>query len=128
MSRQVSMQFGKPGTASGGGSSGGGLSLTLLWENSSPSSNFGAQTISIDLSGYTLVLIEQDPFGNDTLDVTIGLVGTGLKLYALANTNTNRNGARNLTITTSGISFTACTYNGTTNNAYCKPLKIYGIK
>lgn len=131
MSRTVTMQFGKPGElSSGGGSgeSGGGLTLDLLWTNPNPSSNFGAQTISIVLSNYSLVLIEQDPFNNDTLDIAIGLVGSGMKLYCLANTNTNRNGARNLTVSSSGITFSACTYNGATNNGYCIPLRIFGIR
>ena len=29
-----------------------GLKMDLLWTNASPSSNFGAQTISVDLSNY----------------------------------------------------------------------------
>lgn len=129
MSRTVTMQFGKPGSSGGGsGESGGGLTLDLLWTNPNPSSNFGAQTISIDLSGYLLVLIEQDPFNNGSLDVAIGLIGSEMKMFCLANTNTNRNGARNLTVSSTGITFSACTYNGATNNGYSIPLRIFGIR
>lgn len=39
-------------------SSGGGTEETLIWTNPSPSANFDAQTISLDLSEYTSVRIE----------------------------------------------------------------------
>lgn len=34
-----------------------GMSIDLLWTNPSPGSNFGAQTISLDLSGYSFVIV-----------------------------------------------------------------------
>lgn len=59
----VSMLFGntqmseKTDTSGGGG--GGGISYTRLWTNSSPSSSFAAQQVSLDsaASGYTYIRI-----------------------------------------------------------------------
>ena len=41
-----------------GGGGGGGVSISLLWTNSAPTSTFAAQTVTVDLSGYTAVLIK----------------------------------------------------------------------
>lgn len=40
-----------------------GAQFVLLWENSNPSAEFGPQKVSLNLSGYSFVLIEFLPFG-----------------------------------------------------------------
>lgn len=35
----------------------GGLKLTQLWENASPTSSFAPQTITVDFTGYAYILI-----------------------------------------------------------------------
>lgn len=55
--RYGSNEYTRSGGASGGGS-GGGITMSLLWTNPSPTSQFVAQTVSLDLSGYNAVIIE----------------------------------------------------------------------
>lgn len=50
------MIYGQPVTF--GGSSGGGSAPVLLWTNASPTSHFGAQTVSVDGSAYNAYLVE----------------------------------------------------------------------
>lgn len=59
----VSMRYGgrrkQQSASSSGGGGGGGISYTRLWTNSSPSSSFAAQQVSLDsaASGYTYIRI-----------------------------------------------------------------------
>lgn len=113
---------------------GGGIKVDLLWTNESPSTGFAAQTISLDLSSYKLVLI---PFR-----ITTGAAGAEIQnsIFVVGETASATsafaiNRGREVTVTTSGVTFEQgygfATYaNGTKGNANGNliPQKIYGIK
>lgn len=103
-----------------------GKGIDLLWTNGSPSSSFSAQAIQINLENYFAVLIEYDALSYN--DVACGFVGESSVLKCFSVNSNNRNGRRIATISTNGISFTACTYNDGTQNGYCIPLRIFGIQ
>lgn len=98
----------------------GEAEMVLLWTNpNSASSKFAGQTVSVDLSDYTYVVITQ--YASDQLtytsDVIIPVGSTG-----------NSGGVYNRTIkvTTSGITFSNAA-NGTYPTAYNIPKYIYGL-
>ena len=101
------------------------LEPVLLWTNPSPTTEFAAQTVSLDLTDYAGVIIEfhqtdTQSFGTRTYikknDTVNGITGAG---YV---DGSNTNGlARNVTVTDSGVVFG-------TGNIDCVPNKIYGVK
>lgn len=108
---------------------------TLLWSNESPTSNFAAQTLELDLSGYSHVLIENS--------VTSGSSNTYIRrteLFQKGFTATMFNAShftwmcsRRATVSDTGIVFTTGKYgyvgeSGQGDGAqYCIPTKIYGV-
>lgn len=117
-----------------------------LWVNASPKSSFAAQSISVDLSGYDMVMIQHGTYTNGTLfsyvtDIapvqkletdrstliwgTLCQTGTAtstrgynaLRDYDKDGNNINfRNGSRVLELTS------------VSDNKACVPYKIYGVK
>lgn len=107
-----------------------GVVMEKLWENASTTSNFAAQTIALDLSEYQAVYVEclrstesQVVSGRILLDVG------GISGYIMGTTNQFAVTRREVTVTTTGVTFTgfysANTSNGTSNEI---PYRIYGIK
>jgi hypothetical protein len=102
-----------------------------VWQNASPTSNFAAQTISLDLSKYSAIYVEavrstDDQTISGTAFVTVG----GWACYLMGSTNqfalTRRSVyARANGVTFSGFSSAAYGDGGATNEI---PYKIYGIK
>lgn len=103
---------------------------TLLWTNPSPNANFGAQTVSLDLSNYDYAEIEfvsggtapaghATPFrsgiGSSALCVQNSMVAASMRWRWFMPTAT-------------GVQFTVGYVNQTENNAVCRPYRIYGIK
>ena len=109
------------------------ISLTLLWTNANPVSTFNAQTIQLDLSEYSHVLILFLAFNDDdggmcsTVCKVNGTVKSGAN-YLQFVWSSNRCGVRKCFPTSTGIEFGACGYNNSTNNGYAIPYEIYGIK
>lgn len=112
----------------------------LLWENASPTSKFAAQSVSImdpstPYDAFIVVSREFNTSGRHTAEIIYeGIAGA---VHCWASTNNNRNGARNVTINTyysGGVpeyiiaQFAECEYNGSTNNSYCIPYRIYGLR
>lgn len=111
-------------------------SMTLLWTNSSPTSTFAAQTVSLDLSGYTSIMTV---FAYAT---TInGNRGTQTQLvdgakYAFDVPYESASGLwcrRDVTAAATGVvfgsgGFFAAEPGFTANNIYAIPLYIYGVK
>lgn len=124
----------------------GAISLTKVWENAKPTTSFPAQSISTDLAGYDMVMVEAILYSNgDYADKLLSpvfseigkdgyLVGIGGKdgyfsgvIYV---------GARTFEVSETGISFdggrSANTSGGSgswlTTAATCIPQRIYGIK
>ena len=109
----------------------GGLTLDLLWTNPSPSAQFAAQTLSLDLTGYKLLMIERaDRCQYDFLTTDTGA------LYAyLQDKASSYIGYRAVKVDSTGLYFLdyfyAAAYGGslsTTDNSRMIPNKIYGLK
>lgn len=116
-----------------------GMQKTLLWTNSSPTSNFGSQIIGLTLSGYDAVEIVA-LYSTSTVKLscreTIAVDNSAL-LYQIANFGANDAmvlRARKFEVTTTGINVGfSFTHNFTSEKAtesteYIVPLKIYGVK
>ena len=114
------------------GGSGGGWSIDLLWTNSSPTAAFATQTVTIDLSDYTLASIQTVYSATDTNNYkstfTIHTKGTNRSLVSFQGQGSGY-AQRYLNISDTGIWFsTAYGIGGDQNTALCVPLYIYGIK
>ena len=110
-------------------SSNGGLSMELLWENASLTSSFSAQTIDLDLSNYSWVIVEYMFYTTTQNYLNIFAFIDGVtRSMAVTNSSTSKNGFRSLTVNTNSISFNDARYAGDTDNNYVIPAKIYGIK
>lgn len=106
-----------------------GLSVTLLWENASPTSSFSPQTISMDLSGYDMAAIETyySTEYNFLLSAFGRIEGKDI-LTIMASGRENKVGTRGVTVSETGFVFSYARYGGAENNTYCVPVRIYGIK
>ena len=98
----------------------------LLWENASPSSDFAAQTVALDLSVYGFIFVEGRGCG-----VWTCRVGGEARLV------TNHSGVlwrtRRFTAYEQGVEFNDAyqgyySQDGAVSNSDCIPLYIYGIK
>jgi len=126
----VAMQYGSGGEASRLAGIGGGLKLELVWTNPNPDSSFSAQTVPMDLAGYSMVLILFRDFAtNDAYGIvgTIARVGDYTALMFTAG-GSNRTGRRRANVQTTGIAFEAGQYNATTHNEDGVPQAVYGIR
>ena len=109
----------------------GGASFKKLWENAKPSNAFVKQTISIALSGYDAVMIENCLFNNytDRRITQMFLVGKeGYMSQALQYIVW-----RMISIKSTGISFeqgqNTYQFNATSaDNTACIPTRIWGVK
>lgn len=122
---------------------GGSFSPTLLWTNSTPNGSFAAQTIPLDLSGYSFVIIEYGVDGVGTLLTSILPVPTlpppaGYSSYnelqgIYVTSSNGRMAKRYLQISSTGIVFGGGTrfdnYNNSNSgdNYVCIPTRIWGI-
>ena len=116
--------------------SGGGGSFTvdLLWTNSSPGSGFNAQTAPIDLSSYSLVMIEMVA-GSDSSFFEVFVIPTTRTYNYIRGINAaGRFFERAIIISSSGVQFLSgevmSSYDGAwvTDSGGGIPYKIYGIK
>lgn len=123
----IAMQYGS------GNAQKSGARVDLLWSNSDPTSNFAAQTIDCDLSGYRFVSVLCN-FGSasgNQYNVAMQTFPVDeTNKYLMISADNNRGGERRFTysIANKTITFASATYNSSTNNAYIIPIGIYGIK
>ena len=105
-----------------------GVSLTKLWQNASPTSNFAAQTVSLDLSKYQMVAIAyRFNTSDDYRKMYFGTVGSTMALDVIS--TSGYLGWRSATVSTTGISFSTATYNGNSGVVgYIIPVAIYGSR
>ena len=107
-----------------------GVAEVKLWENTSLTGNFPAQTIALDLSGYDYVYVEaiRSTDDNKISGHTRVRVG-GLSGYLMGTTDQFALTRRTVTATKTGVTFSgfssANTSNGSSNEI---PYRIYGIK
>lgn len=114
------------------------LAATLLWTNASPTSSFANQSVinnstdSIYETYDALLIVAREFNTSDRNTAEIVFKGIGGAIHCWASTNNNRNGMRTVNFykiaNTTIVSFGDCEYNGSTNNSYCIPYKIYGLK
>lgn len=115
--------------------------MTLLWTNASPTSNFAAQTVSLDLSGYDAVFVVSNLMttgeNNTGVFVKKGLATeTNIVMYgAIVAASAMTVQIRGVTATDTGVVFSdaklkaaTSTSAGSTENSRCIPLYIFGIK
>ena len=108
-----------------------GMTMELLWENASPSSEFAAQTIPLDLSEYKILRINCSSIGyceqnvGKSLDICVFMCPEGETLFA----------TRRCKTTITGVTFSECREawdniinSFTVNNGLLRPYAIYGIK
>lgn len=108
----------------------GGLSMVKLWENASPTSEFAAQTVALDLSKYNaaLIIYRRATTANEAYSAFIR-VGDSGSLFAM----TNYRSDRTATVSRTGVVFNAgrqasLSESLSENNVASVPITIYGIK
>lgn len=108
--------------------------LTLLWTNSTPSSAFAAQTLSIDLTDYDYVhVFAYSDTGSTRLQdagITVKDAGTGMLRVGPGSASVQSPiYARSISaISNSGIEFSSGYSNATAGTSYLIPARIYGGK
>ena len=116
----------------------GGVSITKLWENASPGSDFPEQSINIDLSDYTMIAIHSRPLKQYTREVcNIFRVDCGIgylsETYSAASSATVKihNRSRQVSFSPSITFYKANAYSGVFYESVIDtlvPVVIYGIK
>lgn len=114
-----------------------GGSMTTLWQNASPTSQFAAQTITLSDAAanydYVLVLMKFTTDANGTLvSEVLKYDATYPGFTLMLNTGGNRTATRDGSFTTANnglsMAFLNCTYNNGANQGMLVPYKIFGIK
>lgn len=129
MSRQVSMQFGKPGGVIQNSS--GGNNWVLLWTNNAPTSTFTAQDVAIgSISGYSEFMIISRYNTSATYYQTYNVINMGVDTDGYCFVIYTYIGRRHFVLKQTAISFDVgqrqSAYNAwTNNNDYCIPVFIY---
>ena len=107
-----------------------GLVFKQVWRNASPTSDFSAQTIALDLSGYDAVYVEAVRSTNSNVISGRTMVSVGgLSGFLMGTTDQLTMIRREVKATTTGVVVSAYqsanNSNGTSNEI---PYRIYGIK
>ena len=111
----------------------GKLSMHLLWKNASPDSSFGAQTLTLDIAGYDLVLIAFHDGSTYALNGVIPQAHSGVVKrfsYAAYADSAVYVYSRSVIVDFSGgtVAFGAGYLRASVNNAKLLPQYIYGIQ
>ena len=117
----------------------GGVRMKLLWETSSPTSTFAAQTISINLTEYDMIVVVgvgscYDQNGVNYQRACCGISsrifpkGQLLSMYAQGNYCMFRNFEFNNNGVTFDVGRRASSTDTSENNGNCVPVEIYGVK
>ena len=128
----VAMRYGSNDYTRSGGTSGGGgssdITMEHIWTNPSPTSNFAAQTVPLDLSGFDAVMVVMK-LKKDLIYVSwnFGFIGDTIIMSIKDNVKGTMYG-RTAEINAQGIVFGTGYSASTSSNEYGIPAKIYGIK
>ena len=100
----------------------------LIWENSSPTSSFSAQTVNLDLSPYMAIAIEINTTTSGSVQA-IGLIMVGTSGVAFGRSGSSGTTyGRGAAVTSAGVTF-ANGYSGSTaGSGYAIPRRIWGIR
>lgn len=107
-----------------------GIEVKMVWSNASPTSKFGSQTISLDLSGYDYVFIRwRWSISDPDMIISPIKIGTESLLSGVANYRQTRD----VMVKTSGLTFGAganALYNASLspNSEVAIPVEIYAAK
>lgn len=131
----IAMRYGSKNNPSQGatyisGGGGGGGAISLLWTNPNPTATFAAQTVTVDLSGYTAVLIKtlNDRTSNTPQYHTeLVFVGDSSVCYSSNANTTAYQYKRQADVTTSGVTFGGGFRNTSAGSGYAIPQNIYGV-
>lgn len=127
----VAMRYGTKENVSGV-RAGGKRGTAKLWSNASPTSNFAAQSIDVDLTGYSFygVQLRFSTSYDYATEIKIFPVSDQTNNITIATIAQNRTGGRHCTYnpSTKKLTFDGATYNGSSSNAYAIPLYVWGIK
>lgn len=104
--------------------------MKLLWTNPSPAANFGATTITLDLSKYNAVWICYRIFnyGSEQYHMSMMFPIDSNRWALYGGSDNGRNSLRNFVFNSTGIAFENGRYNSAASNQVDIPLYIYGIK
>jgi hypothetical protein len=103
----------------------------LLWENSSPTSNFEAQTIELDLSSYDMAYVVLHNYSSQN---NVAYLNKNMcqVIFGCASNSTTSGGynlrVRYATTTDTGITFSNAQQATVVDNGAVKPYEIYGVK
>ena len=123
--------YGKGGVSPEPGGNTYGEVQTLLWTNSTPTTNFSAKTVQLDLSNYDGVIVEfastvRETIGGFSSRIKVaknvsGAIGGGFttETFGVARTVTS--------VTNSGVVFNDA-HASNTDNSYMIPIHIYGYR
>ncbi len=112
-------------------------SLDLVWENPSPTSDFAAQDVAMDLSKYDAVYIGYKSRKGANAIVAIDFIFVGTQLYAMYITNSSSNlcsYSRAAWPQTDKVEFNNCNLrvqgqsSSSQANDYLIPKYVYGVK
>ena len=118
-------------TGNGGTTPTEDLEPVLLWENSNPSAEFAAQTISLDLTDYAGIIVEC--YTNITISVVCsrGYIkktdNTNIGVGTVYDSDTFARGRR-CNVTNDGVVFYDARTGSDTSNEAVIPYRIYGVK
>lgn len=102
----------------------------LLWTNASPTSQFAAQTVSLNLANYASVIIEvKFSTGTAKYSKTLMNVGEQNNVCVTSNqkTHLDTDAYRNANVSNTGIVFSTAV-SGSTSALYAIPTRIWGVK
>lgn len=105
--------------------------MDLLWENPSPTSDFSAQTISLDLSSYKYIILNVRLDYGDIESTNIICLK---ELPSRINSTRTTLSYRYVTVSDTGVEFRDARYtntlggSATVDNKFAIPYRIYGIK
>ena len=110
---------------------GGGGSWTSLWTNSAPSSDFSAQTVPLDLSGWNLIaILGKTSTSGTAYNITFIMPNGDTFIMTVGNaTSTQYFYKRTVSADANGVTFSTGYRNttGTSGASYCIPVAIYGL-
>lgn len=117
-------------TGNGGTTPTEDLEPVLLWENSNISTNFAAQTVSLDLSDYAGVTVEFNRANGDTAKwlANRSFIKKGETRLGAGNREGTTSAVRNFSCDNTGVTFENGYVNSEENNGAIIPIKIYGVK
>ena len=112
--------------------------MDLLWTNASPTSDFAAQTISLNLTNYTMIYFVCLPYGNTDYSseylYSVGDPGGSLSFLSSSSSNLAIF-YRSFSVTSNGVTFDdgrlrvqGSANNPAIRNGYMKPYKIFGFR